>query len=81
MTSERAGQNSACTRPASTFTRVSEEHGVLSVPDPPALRVGEQVRILPVHACVWSDLQPEVYGVRRGQLTERIRVEAFRHSL
>jgi D-serine deaminase-like pyridoxal phosphate-dependent protein len=68
-------------RPASTFTRVSEEHGVLLVPGAPALQVGEQVRILPVHACVWSDLQPEVYGVRRGQLTERIRVEAFRHSL
>lgn len=68
-------------RPTSTFTRVSEEHGVLSVPGAPALRVGDRVRILPVHACVWSDLQPEIYGVRRGQLTERIRIDAFRRSL
>jgi len=68
-------------RPTSRFTRLSEEHGVLSVPDPPGLQVGDQVRILPVHACVWSDLQPEVYGIRRGEVTERIRVDAFRHSL
>lgn len=68
-------------QPTSTFTRVSEEHGVLSVPEPPALRVGDRVRILPVHACVWSDLQPEVYGIRQGQITERIRVDAFRCSL
>ena len=68
-------------QPTSTFTRLSEEHGVLSVPDPPALRVGDRVRVLPVHACVWSDLQAEVYGIRQGQLTERIRVDAFRHSL
>jgi D-serine deaminase-like pyridoxal phosphate-dependent protein len=68
-------------RPASAFTRVSEEHGVLSVPGLPVLRVADRVAILPVHACVWTDLQPEVYGVRQGQLTERIRVDAFRTSL
>jgi D-serine deaminase-like pyridoxal phosphate-dependent protein len=68
-------------RPTSSFTRLSEEHGALSVPDPPALRVGDLVRVLPVHACVWSDLQPEVYGIRQSQITERIRVDAFRHSL
>jgi D-serine deaminase-like pyridoxal phosphate-dependent protein len=39
------------------------------------------VRILPVHVCVWSDLQPEIYGIQRGEITERIRVDAFRHSL
>jgi D-serine deaminase-like pyridoxal phosphate-dependent protein len=68
-------------RPDSAFRRVSEEHGVLSVPGPPDLRVGDRTQILPVHACVWSDLQVEVYGTRRGQLVERIRVDAFRHSL
>jgi D-serine deaminase-like pyridoxal phosphate-dependent protein len=68
-------------RPDSAFTRTSEEHGVLTVPGLPALTVGERVRILPVHVCVWSDLQPEVYGIRRGGIVERIRVEGFRHSL
>ena len=68
-------------RPDSAFTRVSEEHGVLTVPGRPELHVGDRVRILPIHACVWSDLQPEVYGIRRGEVVSRIRVDAFRHSL
>jgi len=68
-------------RPDSAFSRVSEEHGVLSVPGSPDLRVGDRIQILPVHACVWSDLQVEVYGTRRGQVVERIRIDAFRHSL
>ena len=67
-------------RPDATVTRLSEEHGVLSVAGPPPA-VGDVVRILPVHVCVWSDLQPEVYGTRHGQIVERISVDAFRHSL
>jgi D-serine deaminase-like pyridoxal phosphate-dependent protein len=67
-------------RPDATVTRLSEEHGVLTVTGArPA--VGDLVRILPVHVCVWSDLQPEVYGIRHGEITERITVDAFRHSL
>ena len=68
-------------RPDSAFSRVSEEHGVLTVGGLPDLTVGQRVRILPVHVCVWSDLQPEIYGMRRGQVVERIRVDAMRHSL
>jgi D-serine deaminase-like pyridoxal phosphate-dependent protein len=68
-------------QPDSAFTRVSEEHGVLTVSGPPDLSVGQRVRILPVHVCVWSDLQPEIYGLRRGEIAERIRVDAMRHSL
>ena len=67
-------------RPDATVTRLSEEHGVLTAAGTP-LAVGDQVRILPVHVCVWSDLQPEIYGIRHGQIVERIRVDAFRHSL
>jgi D-serine deaminase-like pyridoxal phosphate-dependent protein len=67
-------------QPDAAVTRLSEEHGVLTVAGPPP-SVGDLVRILPVHVCVWSDLQPEVYGVRHGEITERIRVDAFRHSL
>jgi len=67
-------------RPDATVARLSEEHGVLTVTGArPA--VGDLVRILPVHACVWSDLQSEVYGTRHGQVVERITVDAFRRSL
>jgi D-serine deaminase-like pyridoxal phosphate-dependent protein len=68
-------------RPDTSFSRVSEEHGVLGIPGPPGLRVGDRTQILPIHACVWSDLQAEIYGTRQGQIVERIRVDAFRHSL
>jgi D-serine deaminase-like pyridoxal phosphate-dependent protein len=75
------GQGHLLSRPDGAFTRLSEEHGVLSVDGAPCLSVGDRVRILPIHACVWSDLQPEVYGIRDGQVVERIRVDAFRRSL
>jgi len=69
-------------RPASKFTRLSEEHGVLSLPDGDRpLAVGDRVEVLPVHVCAWMDLQPEIYGLRQGQIVERIAVEAMRHSL
>ena len=69
-------------QPASRFTRLSEEHGVLSLPDAQAhLAVGDRVEVMPIHVCVWMDLQPEIYGIRNGQVVERIAVEAMRHSL
>ena len=69
-------------QPASRFTRLSEEHGVLSLPDAQAhLAIGDRVEVMPIHVCVWMDLQPEIYGIRNGQVVERIAVEAMRHSL
>jgi D-serine deaminase-like pyridoxal phosphate-dependent protein len=69
-------------RPDATFTRMSEEHGVLSVPHAEeTISVGDRLRVLPVHVCVWMDLQPEIYGTRGGRVVERIPVEAMRHSL
>lgn len=68
--------------PDATFTRLSEEHGVLSLGHASeAVAVGDRVRVLPVHVCVWMDLQPEIYGTRAGRVVERIEVEAMRHSL
>jgi D-serine deaminase-like pyridoxal phosphate-dependent protein len=64
------------------FTRMSEEHGVMVFPSTTGRpEVGDRVRILPVHVCVWMDLQPEVYGVRDGRIVERVRIDAMRHSL
>jgi D-serine deaminase-like pyridoxal phosphate-dependent protein len=50
-------------------------------PEDEDLRLGERVRILPIHSCVWMDLQHEVYGTRNGQIVQRIRVDAMRRSL
>lgn len=68
--------------PCSRFARMSEEHGVLELPGAPGLvSVGDRLRVLPIHVCVWMDLQPEIYGVRGGRVVERIALEAMRHSL
>jgi D-serine deaminase-like pyridoxal phosphate-dependent protein len=68
--------------PAIEFTHVSEEHATLRVPDDrPHLAIGDRVQVVPIHVCVWSDLQPEIYGYRQGQIEERITVDAMRHSL
>lgn len=68
--------------PDARFTRLSEEHGVLSLGHAEdRLVIGQRVEVLPVHVCVWMDLQPEIYGVRNGRIVERIAVDAMRHSL
>jgi D-serine deaminase-like pyridoxal phosphate-dependent protein len=69
-------------RPGAVFTRLSEEHGVLDAQDDlPMPSIGDKVQVLPIHVCVWMDLQAEVYGVRGGRIVERITVDAMRHSL
>jgi D-serine deaminase-like pyridoxal phosphate-dependent protein len=76
------GNGSIVELPNATFSRLSEEHGVLAVPDvDETLQVGMRLRILPVHICVWMDLQTEIYGLRAGRVVERIAVEGMRHSL
>jgi D-serine deaminase-like pyridoxal phosphate-dependent protein len=68
--------------PMTEFIHVSEEHATLRLPgDAPHFGIGERVQVVPIHACVWSDLQPEIYGHRNGRIEERITVEAMRHSL
>ncbi len=62
--------------------RMSEEHGVLAATRADhGYSVGDRVRILPIHVCVWMDLQREVYGTRGGLVVETIMIDAMRHSL
>jgi D-serine deaminase-like pyridoxal phosphate-dependent protein len=68
-------------RPRSTFTRLSEEHGVLHLdPEEPELRVGEQVEVLPIHICACVDLQQHAYGFSHGRFAEILPVDAGRRS-
>ena len=62
--------------------RLSEEHGVVDLPEGHRnYSIGDRVRVLPIHICVWMDLQREIYGVRNNQIVKRISNEAMRHSL
>jgi D-serine deaminase-like pyridoxal phosphate-dependent protein len=76
------GHGHLVNRPRSGFSLLSEEHGVLELAsEDEDLRIGDRVQILPIHVCVWMDLQPEVYGTRGGQIVQRIPVDAMRRSL
>jgi D-serine deaminase-like pyridoxal phosphate-dependent protein len=76
------GYGTLVDRTDARFTRMSEEHGVMFIPESEGrMLVGDRVRILPMHVCVWMDLQAEIYGVRGGNVVERIRIDAMRHSL
>jgi D-serine deaminase-like pyridoxal phosphate-dependent protein len=68
--------------PVTEITHLSEEHATLRLPDDePHLGIGDRVQVVPIHACIWSDLQPEIYGHRKGRIEERITVDAMRHSM
>jgi D-serine deaminase-like pyridoxal phosphate-dependent protein len=67
--------------PEARWLRLSEEHATLKSSGGVMYSVGDRVQIFPIHVCVWSDLQPEIYGHRNGRIVERIRVDAMRHSL
>lgn len=62
--------------PESTLVRVDEEHGYVELANGDALELGQQVRIVPNHACVVSNLFAEVALVRDGALAGRWPVDA-----
>jgi D-serine deaminase-like pyridoxal phosphate-dependent protein len=78
---EQHGLGYPCEIPGARISRLSEEHGVLQLPDNEHLSVGDRVRMLPIHICAWMDLQREVYGVTGSQLVTRISVDAMRRSI
>jgi len=67
---EGAGYGAVLDHPEVTVSRLSEEHGILDLSD--SLwkpKVGEQVRIVPNHACIVTHLFDAMLGVR-GDIVE-----------
>jgi D-serine deaminase-like pyridoxal phosphate-dependent protein len=62
--------------PESTLVKLDEEHGYVELAHGDALELGQQVRIVPNHACVVSNLFAEFALVRDGALTGRWPVDA-----
>ncbi|WP_284639271.1 alanine racemase [Paenibacillus silviterrae] len=56
--------------------RLSEEHGILSVPEGVSLRIGDVVSIIPNHCCTVANLHDQLIGVRKGQVERLITVDA-----
>jgi D-serine deaminase-like pyridoxal phosphate-dependent protein len=56
--------------PDFTLTRLSEEHGVMTIPDGTDLPIGTQLDLIPNHACVCLNLHDQVAAVRNGTVEE-----------
>jgi D-serine deaminase-like pyridoxal phosphate-dependent protein len=58
-------------------TRMNEEHGILASRfGETGLKVGDIVRLLPIHICTAINMQNEIYILRANGLVERQRVDA-----
>ncbi len=63
--------------PAATIVRISEEHGVVLLPDGEAgFAVGDRVEIIPNHVCPAVNLTDELIVVRDGRVIDTWRVAA-----
>jgi D-serine deaminase-like pyridoxal phosphate-dependent protein len=62
--------------PGLSLTRLSEEHGWLSVDPGHDLRVGDRLRIVPAHACTSVNLSPWLWVVEGERVLERWPVSA-----
>lgn len=56
--------------------KLNEEHGFLRCANQLNLNIGEKVAIIPNHACVVTNLNDFVYGVRYGGLEKTIAIDA-----
>lgn len=62
--------------PGAHFHAASEEHGIVSLTNGSALRVGDSVRLVPSHVCGSINLHDKVYAVRGDTVVEEWKVEA-----
>lgn len=53
-----------------TIERLSEEHGILSIPPDSPLSVGDILEIIPNHACTVVNNFDDLVGVRNGEIQE-----------
>lgn len=62
--------------PGIIVERLSEEHGILSVPGDCRLQIGDVVSIIPNHCCTVVNLRDELLGVRNGKRERWLKVDA-----
>ncbi|MFB5680914.1 alanine racemase [Paenibacillus terreus] len=63
-------------QPEIEIFKLNEEHGFLRYDPSLSLQIGQQLTIIPNHACVIPNLCDEVLGVRAGKVVERIKIDA-----
>jgi D-serine deaminase-like pyridoxal phosphate-dependent protein len=63
-------------RPEATIVSLSDEHGVLNVPDADSYRIGDQLQVIPNHICPCVNLYDYAYATSNGLITDIWRVSA-----
>jgi D-serine deaminase-like pyridoxal phosphate-dependent protein len=74
---ERYGYGAVLDVPGAHLARLSEEHGVLELRQPEVdLRIGDRIRVVPIHVCVTINMQRELIQVRDGDIVGTLTVDA-----
>ena len=73
---ENSGFGMVVSRPEATIVSLSDEHGVLSVPDADAYAIGEVIQIIPNHICPCVNLYDHAFVARDGIVREVWEVSA-----
>ncbi len=73
---ENSGFGMVVGRPEATIVSLSDEHGVLSVPDAGAYTIGGVIRIIPNHICPCVNLYDHAFVAREGIVQEVWEVSA-----
>ena len=71
-----AGHGLILEAPSSVIATLNEEHAYVEVAPGDSLELGQQVRVVPNHTCVVSNLFDEFLVERRGELVDRWRIDA-----
>lgn len=70
------GYGEIVNHPNVTLARLSEEHGVATFTNRPALSLTDKVQIIPNHACVVANLFDKYYVHRNGEIVDTWQVDA-----
>ena len=62
--------------PDSRIVNLNEEHGYVEVAPGDSIELGQQVRVVPNHTCVVSNLFDEFLVERSGEIVDRWRIDA-----
>ncbi|NHN31759.1 alanine racemase [Paenibacillus agricola] len=74
--SHRPGYGFLKSNPDVYIERLSEEHGIVRVPEGVTLSIGDRLEFIPNHCCTVSNLHNKLQGVRDDQVDHEIIVDA-----
>ncbi|TVY08044.1 alanine racemase [Paenibacillus cremeus] len=72
----RFGYGFIAEHPQVFIERLSEEHGILSVPEKTKFRIGDRLSIIPNHCCTVVNLHDQLVGLRGGVVECMINIDA-----